>query len=53
MNPSFDLTPLAVEDLDEIWWFIATDSVPAADRVEAEIVAACRRLAKRPLMGTK
>jgi len=32
---------------------IAKDSRAAADRVEIEIVAACRRLAKHPLMGTK
>lgn len=53
MNASFELTPLAAEDLDGIWWFIAQDSRDAADRVELEIVATCRRLAKRPLMGTK
>jgi len=53
MNPFFDPTPLASEDLDQISWFITTDNLQAVDRVEAEIVAACRRLAKRPLMGTK
>jgi len=45
MNPFFDPTPLASEDLDQISWFITTDSLQAVDRVEAEIVAACRRLA--------
>jgi len=49
----FQLTPLAIEDLDAIWRFIARDSPEAADRVELEIIATCRRLAKRPLMGTK
>ena len=53
MNSLFQLTPLAAEDLDEIWWFIGEDSIVAADRVEMEIVATCRRLAKHPLMGTK
>jgi plasmid stabilization system protein ParE len=53
MNAPFQLTPQATEDLDAIWWFIAKDSRDAADDVEAEIVATCRRLAKHPLMGTK
>jgi len=42
-----------MEDLDAIWWYIAQDSRDAADRVEAEILGTCRRLAKRPRMGTK
>ena len=53
MSAPFELTLLAAEDLDAIWWFIAKDSVDAADRVESEIVATCRRLAKHPRMGTK
>jgi plasmid stabilization system protein ParE len=53
MTPSFLLTPQATEDLDAIWWFIAPDNREAADRVETEIITACRRLAKRPLIGTK
>jgi plasmid stabilization system protein ParE len=53
VNAPFELTPLAAEDLDGIWWFIAEDSRDAADRVELETVATCRRLAKHPLMGTK
>jgi antitoxin ParD1/3/4 len=53
MNAPFQLTPQAAEDLDAIWWFIAGDSREAADRVEMEIIATCRRLAKYPLMGTK
>ena len=53
MNAPFRLTPQATEDLDAIWWFIAQDSREAADRVEMEIDATCRRLAKHPLMGTK
>jgi plasmid stabilization system protein ParE len=53
MNAPFQLTPQATEDLDAIWWFIAQDSREAADRVELEIVAACRRLAKHPRMGTQ
>ena len=53
MNASFQFTPQATEDLDAIWWFIAGDNREAADRVESEIVATCKRLAKHPLMGTK
>jgi len=53
MNSPFQLTPQATEDLDAIWWFIAEHNHDAADRVEGEIVATCRRLAKHPLMGTR
>jgi plasmid stabilization system protein ParE len=53
VNPPFQLTPQATEDLDAIWWFIAEHSRDAAGRVESEIVANCRRLAKHPRMGTK
>lgn len=53
MNPAFQFTPKATEDLDSIWWFIAQDSRDAADRVEMEIVAACGRLARHPLIGIK
>jgi plasmid stabilization system protein ParE len=53
VNAPFQFTPLATEDLDAIWWFIADDNPEAADRVEMEIVATCRRLAKHPRMGTK
>jgi plasmid stabilization system protein ParE len=53
MNAPFQFTPQATEDLDAIWWFIAKDNRDAADRVEMEIIATCRRLAKHPLMGTR
>jgi plasmid stabilization system protein ParE len=53
VSASFRLTPQATEDLDSIWWFIARDSREAADAVEKEIAATCRRLAKHPLMGMK
>jgi plasmid stabilization system protein ParE len=53
MNAPFLLTPQATEDLDAIWWFIAQGNRDAADRVETEIVTTCRRLAKRPMIGTK
>ena len=53
MNAPFQFTPQATEDLDAIWWFIAEHSREAANRVELEILATCRRLAKHPLMGTR
>jgi len=53
MSAPFQFTQQAAKDLDEIWWFIAEDNRDAADRVEREIVATCRRLAKHPLMGIK
>jgi plasmid stabilization system protein ParE len=53
MNAAFRLTAQAAEDLDAVWRFIAAHSRDAADRVESEIVATCRRLAKYPLVGNK
>lgn len=53
MNAAFTFTPQATEDLDDIWWYIAQDNREAADRVETEIIASCRRLARYPLMGTR
>jgi plasmid stabilization system protein ParE len=53
MNARFEFTRQATQDLDAIWWFIAKDNRSAADRVETEIVATCRRLARHPLMGSK
>ena len=53
MNAAFQFTPQAADDLDDIWWFIAEDNRDAANRVEFEIVATCRRLVKHPLMGVR
>jgi plasmid stabilization system protein ParE len=53
MNAPFQFTPEAIEDLDTIWWFIAEHNRDAADRVELEIVAISRRLAKHLRMGIK
>jgi plasmid stabilization system protein ParE len=53
MRASVQFTPRATEDLDAIWWFIAQDNRDAANRVEAEIVATCLRLAEKPRMGTR
>jgi len=51
MSALFQLTTQATENLDDIWRFIAKGSREAADRVEMEIVATCRRLAGYPLIG--
>src|SRR5258708_1993193 len=53
MGARFQFTPQATEDLDALWWFIAAGNPAAADRVESEIIATCRRLARHPRMGTK
>jgi antitoxin ParD1/3/4/toxin ParE1/3/4 len=41
----------ALNDLDEIWEYIASDSVDAADRVIAEILAAIRNVVPFPNSG--
>ena len=48
---AYQVTPDAVDDLDDIWWFIAKDNRDAADRVEEEILAACDNLSKFPRQG--
>ncbi len=48
---SYRLTPAAVDDLFEIWIFIAEDNLSAADRVEADLLNACLRLGERPDLG--
>ncbi|MFI5092399.1 MAG: type II toxin-antitoxin system RelE/ParE family toxin [Candidatus Acidiferrum sp.] len=48
---SYQFTPQAVEDLFEIWEYIAADDVDAANRVEAAIYDACAMLAGTPLAG--
>ena len=53
MRTPFQLTPRALNDLGEIWDYIAADNVNAANRVESAILSACSSLAKRPMMGSK
>lgn len=43
--------PDALDDLDEIWEFIAQDNVDAADRVVAEVLATCESLSRLPYQG--
>jgi plasmid stabilization system protein ParE len=47
----FQLTPQALDDLFDIWSYIAQDSPAAADRVEEAIFLACEHLAKSPMIG--
>jgi antitoxin ParD1/3/4/toxin ParE1/3/4 len=49
----YQLTPRALDNLDEIWNYIAQDKVSAANRVESAILSACYSLARHPLIGTK
>lgn len=48
---SYQFTPQALDDLFEIWTYIAADDVDAANRVEAAFHDACAFLAKTPLAG--
>jgi plasmid stabilization system protein ParE len=47
----FVLHPAALNDLNEIWEFIAADSLGAADRIIAEIRESILKLADYPNMG--
>lgn len=48
---AYVLSPEALQDLQDIWDFIASDNVTAADKLENELFEAFERLAKRPRMG--
>jgi plasmid stabilization system protein ParE len=47
----YQLTPQAVNDLFDIWSFIAADNPAAADRVEEQLFRACAFLADSPHAG--
>ena len=49
----YDFHPRAVNDLDEIWGFIAADSLDAADGMIGEILAAIEALVAFPDRGHK
>lgn len=49
----FVLHPEALQDLEDIWEFIAAGNVGAADRVVEEIYEAIRALVPYPKMGHK
>jgi len=50
---AYDLHPQARLDLDDIWEFIAEDSLDAADKVIADILASTDRLVTFPNQGHK
>ena len=47
----FVLAPLAAQDLDDIWEFIAQDNLDAADRIIEDIYEAIHNLVRMPFMG--
>jgi antitoxin ParD1/3/4/toxin ParE1/3/4 len=49
----YDFHPEAALDLDEIWGYIADDSLAAADRVIADILASIDALVPFPYQGHK
>jgi plasmid stabilization system protein ParE len=49
----YDFHPEAALDLDEIWEYIAEDSLAAADRVIADILVSIDALAPFPYQGHK
>ena len=48
----YQFTPQAVDDLFEIWAFIARDNVGAANRIEEAVYEACELLAEGPFRGS-
>src|SRR5262245_44668107 len=48
---SFVFTPLAARDLNEIWDYLASDSIEAADRVLVALEKALHGLVKNPVNG--
>lgn len=48
---SYQFTPQAIDDLFEIWSYIARDSVEAANRLEDAVYEACAFLGDGPLRG--
>jgi plasmid stabilization system protein ParE len=53
MPSSFQFTPQALDQLGDIWDYIAEDNVGAVNRVESAILSACNSLARHPLLGSR
>jgi len=49
--PAYSLSPDALEDLQDIWDFVAFDNVNAANHLEDEFFNAFEKLARRPSDG--
>jgi plasmid stabilization system protein ParE len=47
----YTLSPEAIADFDELWLFIASDNVAAANTVRDQILAALARLGEYPNAG--
>lgn len=45
------ISTAAVEDLDELWLYIAEDNPAAADRYVDELTARCKLLGRNPEIG--
>lgn len=48
---AYVLSPDALQDLQDIWDFVALDNANAADHLEDEFFNAFEKLARRPRMG--
>jgi plasmid stabilization system protein ParE len=48
---AYVLSPEALQDLQDLWDFIAADNVTVADKLENELFEVFGRLAQRPRMG--
>jgi len=48
---AYVLSPEALQDLQDIWEFIAFDNSNAADKLQDEFFGAFEKLARRPQMG--
>ena len=53
MASSYLFTTRALNDLDDIWSYIAADNMNAANRVEMAILSSCKALAEHPQAGSK
>ena len=47
----YELAREALDDLDELWLYVAEDSVDAANRIAAAILDACDLLVDHPHIG--
>ncbi len=48
---TYSLSDEAVEDLADIWWYVARDNIDAADRLQGVLSAKFDLLAEFPPMG--
>lgn len=51
--PSFRFLPLARDDLNEIWEYIAQDNLNAAENLVERIEELCQLLAQHPHLGRR